>query len=80
MFETLLGRRSGDNDFSIFFVQTKSCDTWQGASESGRKPIKLRFEGERQLSGRVEPVHVYSVDEPLLPAQGVGADDHAELT
>lgn len=23
---------------------------------------KLRFEGERQLSGRQEPVHVYSVD------------------
>jgi class 3 adenylate cyclase len=25
---------------------------------------KLRFEGERQLSGRVEPVHVYAVDVP----------------
>ncbi len=45
-----------------------------------RGAVKLRFEGERQLSGRVEPVHVYSVDEPLLPAQGVGAGDDAEPT
>ena len=27
-----------------------------------RGALKLRFEGERQLSGRLEPVHVYSVD------------------
>ena len=27
-----------------------------------RDAFKLRFEGERQLSGRLEPVHVYSVD------------------
>jgi hypothetical protein len=25
---------------------------------------RLRFEGERQLSGRVEPVHVYAVELP----------------
>ena len=31
-----------------------------------RDAFKLRFEGERQLSGRLEPVHVYSVD--LAPA------------
>jgi class 3 adenylate cyclase len=29
-----------------------------------RDTVKLRFEGERQLSGRVEPVHVYSVEVP----------------
>jgi adenylate cyclase len=29
-----------------------------------RAELKLRFEGERQLSGRVEPVHVYSVEAP----------------
>jgi class 3 adenylate cyclase len=28
---------------------------------------KLRFEGERQLSGRVEPVHVYAVEVPDEP-------------
>ena len=27
-----------------------------------RGAVRLRFEGERQLSGRDEPVHVYSVD------------------
>jgi len=27
-----------------------------------RTEHRLRFEGERQLSGRQEPVHVYSVD------------------
>lgn len=27
-----------------------------------RDVVRLRFEGERQLSGRVEPVHVYSVE------------------
>ena len=29
-----------------------------------RGDMKLRFEGERQLSGRLEPVHVYSVEYP----------------
>jgi len=34
-----------------------------------RSAHRLRFEGERQLSGRVEPVHVYSVElpDPLAP-------------
>jgi class 3 adenylate cyclase len=27
-----------------------------------RGAVRLRFEGERQLSGRLEPVHVYSLD------------------
>ena len=27
-----------------------------------RGAFRLRFEGERQLSGRVEPVHVYAVE------------------
>ena len=27
-----------------------------------RGAVRMRFEGERQLSGRLEPVHVYSVD------------------
>ena len=35
-----------------------------------RGSFKLRFEGERQLSGRLEPVHVYSVDLSPLPAHG----------
>jgi class 3 adenylate cyclase len=29
-----------------------------------RSTHRLRFEGERQLSGRVEPVHVYAVELP----------------
>ena len=33
-----------------------------------RGEVRLRFEGERQLSGRVEPVHVYSVEPP--PTRG----------
>jgi adenylate cyclase len=36
-----------------------------------RETVKLRFEGERQLSGRVEPVHVYSVDRSPPPAKAV---------
>jgi class 3 adenylate cyclase len=32
-----------------------------------RAALRLRFEGERQLSGRLEPVHVYSVE---LEARG----------
>jgi class 3 adenylate cyclase len=33
-----------------------------------RGNFKLNFEGERQLSGRVEPVHVYSVDNASIRA------------
>jgi class 3 adenylate cyclase len=35
-----------------------------------RGAVQLRFEGERQLSGREEPVHVYSVEPPVhgMPA------------
>ncbi|MDX1648306.1 MAG: adenylate/guanylate cyclase domain-containing protein [Myxococcota bacterium] len=33
-----------------------------------RGSVKLRFEGERQLSGRVEPVHVYAVEMPAPAA------------
>lgn len=33
-----------------------------------RGNFKLCFEGERQLSGRVEPVHVYSVEDTSMPA------------
>ena len=36
-----------------------------------RETVKLRFEGERQLSGRVEPVHVYSVDRSPPPEKAV---------
>jgi class 3 adenylate cyclase len=35
-----------------------------------RAALRLRFEGERQLSGRVEPVHVYSVE---VDPRGAGA-------
>jgi adenylate cyclase len=35
-----------------------------------RGAMRLRFEGERQLSGRVEPVHVYSVEERDPPTAG----------
>ena len=35
-----------------------------------RGAVQMRFEGERQLSGREEPVHVYSVE---LPAHGTPA-------
>jgi adenylate cyclase len=40
-----------------------------------RTEVKLRFEGERQLSGRVEPVHVYSVE---LPPAAFQADAQIE--
>ncbi len=40
-----------------------------------RGAARLRFEGERQLSGREEPVHVYSVD--LGPLAGAGAEGKA---
>ena len=36
-----------------------------------RGAVDLRFEGERQLSGREEPVHVYSVDTEAGRARGV---------
>jgi class 3 adenylate cyclase len=39
-----------------------------------RGAARLRFEGERQLSGREEPVHVYSVDLGSLQA---GSEDLA---
>jgi class 3 adenylate cyclase len=45
-----------------------------------RGTVKLRFEGERQLSGRKEPVHVYSVDPSPPPASAAGAEDDAEPT
>lgn len=35
-----------------------------------RGAVRLRFEGERQLSGRVEPVHVYSVEGRDAPTAG----------
>lgn len=39
-----------------------------------RGSVKLRFEGERQLSGRVEPVHVYAVErESARRTAGAGA-------
>jgi class 3 adenylate cyclase/uncharacterized membrane protein affecting hemolysin expression len=34
-----------------------------------RGALPLRFEGERQLSGRIEPVHVYSVDLLGVPGE-----------
>ena len=34
---------------------------------------RLRFEGERQLSGREEPVHVYSVDVDPEPQPATGS-------
>jgi class 3 adenylate cyclase len=45
-----------------------------------RGTVKLRFEGERQLSGRVEPVHVYSVDLSPPSARTVGGGEHVEPT
>ena len=45
-----------------------------------RGTVELRFEGERQLSGRKEPVHVYSVDRSSPPARAAGAGGHAEPT
>jgi class 3 adenylate cyclase len=39
-----------------------------------RAEQRLRFEGERQLSGREEPVHVYSVDlEGAAPTRALGS-------
>jgi hypothetical protein len=37
--------------------------------------VSLRFEGERQLSGRQEPVHVYAVDlAASAAAAGIGSE------
>jgi hypothetical protein len=38
-----------------------------------RAERRLRFEGERQLSGREEPVHVYSVEPADAPVRLAGA-------
>jgi class 3 adenylate cyclase len=43
----------------------------EAVQQQVRGTVKLRFEGERQLSGRVEPVHVYSVDRSPPPAKAV---------
>jgi adenylate cyclase len=40
-----------------------------------RGSVRMRFEGERQLSGRVEPVHVYSVDLEHVDAGAAGSGD-----
>jgi class 3 adenylate cyclase len=45
-----------------------------------RGTVTLRFEGERHLSGRVEPVYVYSVDSSPAPARVAGRGDHAGPT
>jgi class 3 adenylate cyclase len=37
-----------------------------------RGSLRLRFEGERQLSGREEPVHVYSVERESRKARPDG--------
>ncbi len=39
----------------------------EAVQRSVRAEQRLRFEGERQLSGREEPVHVYSVDLDRAP-------------
>jgi len=41
-----------------------------------RAAVKLRFEGERQLSGREEPVHVYSVE---IDGRGASAEPRSPL-
>ena len=40
----------------------------EAVQRSVRAAVRLRFEGERQLSGREEPVHVYSVEIDGSPA------------
>jgi class 3 adenylate cyclase len=51
----------------------------EAVQRQARGAARLRFEGERQLSGREEPVHVYSVD--LGPLSGTaGAEGSAALT
>jgi class 3 adenylate cyclase len=43
-----------------------------------RGKVKLRFEGERQLSDRREPLHVYSVDSSQSPARAMGTGNNAD--
>ncbi len=47
----------------------------EAVQRQARGAARLRFEGERQLSGREEPVHVYSVD--LGPLGGAGTEGKA---
>jgi class 3 adenylate cyclase len=50
----------------------------EAVQRQARGAAQLRFEGERQLSGREEPVHVYSVD--LGPFADAGAEAAAVRT
>jgi class 3 adenylate cyclase len=50
----------------------------EAVQRQARGAAQLRFEGERQLSGREEPVHVYSVD--LGPLADAGAEAAAVRT
>jgi class 3 adenylate cyclase len=43
-----------------------------------RETVRLRLESERQVSGPVEPVHVYSIDQSFPPAIAAGAGDPEE--
>jgi class 3 adenylate cyclase len=43
-----------------------------------RGTVKLRFEGEQQLSDRREPVHAYSVDSSQSPARAMGTGNNAD--
>jgi class 3 adenylate cyclase len=52
----------------------------EAVQRRARGTVKLRFEGERQLSGRVEPVHVYSIDTSPPPARVAGAGETVEPT
>jgi class 3 adenylate cyclase len=45
----------------------------EAVQRQARGAARLRFEGERQLSGREEPVHVYSVDLGTQGGVGEGA-------
>jgi class 3 adenylate cyclase len=49
----------------------------EAVQRQARGAARLRFEGERQLSGREEPVHVYSVE--LGPSGSAGAEGVAAL-
>jgi class 3 adenylate cyclase len=50
----------------------------EAVQRQARGAARLRFEGERQLSGREEPVHVYSVD--LGPLGAAAAEGQAAAT
>jgi len=50
----------------------------EAVQRQARGAAQLRFEGERQLSGREEPVHVYSVE--LGPPGSAGAEGRAALS